>query len=343
MSGRRLLSRLSFVVLVVGLLAAPAAVSVPAGAAEVLQDGGFEQSTGTPAPTSPAWEQFDSTWPNVICVVGGNCGEDDEFVLPRTGTHWAYFGGVDVLGHNSYLQQQVTITPDRATLTYWYKDGWGSAPYTAVLNVKVDGVVVKQHQEIDNPPAAYELQTVDLSAYADGGQHTLRFDYVNDSALATFFQIDDISLVTSDTIAPETSITSAPAGGVAKSLTVPIGFASPEAGVTFQCALDSGAYAACSSPSAFAVSPGAHTVRVAARDASGNTDASPALVTFKAYDCAALQEAVQKAKKKVKAIRKKLKAARADRLDGKVDRLEKKLKKAKKALRKAKRHYEPCR
>ena len=61
-------------------------------------------------------------------------------------------------------------------------------------------------------------------------------------------------------------------------------------------------------------------MRVAARDTSGNTDASPATVTFKAYDCVSLKNAVTKAKKKVKKLTTALRAAKADDLDAKVER-----------------------
>ena len=342
MNRRRRLSHILSGALLVAALAYPVLTAAPAQAAEVVQDGGFEAAVGDNAPVSDVWEQFDSAYPNVICVVDGNCGDVDEFVKPRTGTHWVWFGGVEAAGHNSYVSQVVRIPPDKAVLSYWLFDGGGVEPYDSTLKVLLDGHVVNQNLEQGTTWEDYVLQTVDVSAFADGGLHTLRFEYVQPSAGGTWLQIDDVSIVASDTIAPDTSATG-PAGGIATSLSVPIAFSASEPGSTFQCSIDGGTYAACSSPSTYSVAAGSHTVQVAARDASGNTDASPATVTFKAYDCVTLKNAKAKAKKKVKKLTKALRAAKADDRDAKVERLEKKLKKAKKALRKARRAYEPCR
>jgi hypothetical protein len=80
---------------------------------------------------------------------------------------------------------------------------------------------------------------------------------------------------TVDTTAPQTTITSGPSGTV-QPTTATFAFSS-EAGATFSCSLDGGAYAACSSPrSLTGLSRTQHTFRVRATDAAGNTDATPA-------------------------------------------------------------------
>jgi Bacterial Ig-like domain len=81
---------------------------------------------------------------------------------------------------------------------------------------------------------------------------------------------------TVDTVAPETSIGSGPEGSVSSS-SASFGFGADEAGVTFECRLDAGAFGACSSPKDYAgLSEGPHTFEVRATDAAGNTDGSPA-------------------------------------------------------------------
>jgi len=82
-----------------------------------------------------------------------------------------------------------------------------------------------------------------------------------------------------DTTAPDTTITSAPADGTSTSASV--AFSSSESPSTFECKLDSGAFAACASPKAYnSLAVGSHTVSVRATDAAGNTDASPAAATW---------------------------------------------------------------
>jgi PKD repeat protein len=83
-----------------------------------------------------------------------------------------------------------------------------------------------------------------------------------------------------DTTAPDTTITEGPMGqgrGPAATFT----FTSSEPGSTFECSLDGGAWAACSSPATFnKLGTGEHELRVRATDKAGNTDASPAARTW---------------------------------------------------------------
>ena len=180
-----------------------------------------------------------------------------------------------------------------------------------------------------------------MSAFANGASHTLSFNYLNGGAGITNMTVDDVSLL-SDSTAPQTTITSSPAGGIAKSLTVPIGFTSSETPSTFSCKVDTGAAAACTSPKSITVTPGVHTFSVAATDASLNTDATPATVTFTAYDCPTLNAAVAKAQKKVAKAKKALKKAKQSGNAVKIAKAKKKLKKAKKALKAAKAAAAPC-
>jgi PASTA domain len=80
-----------------------------------------------------------------------------------------------------------------------------------------------------------------------------------------------------DTTAPETTIGPTTPGANSPSGNATFDFASSEAGATFQCRLDAGAYGSCTSPAAYAgLGDGAHTLSVKATDAAGNTDATPA-------------------------------------------------------------------
>jgi hypothetical protein len=79
-----------------------------------------------------------------------------------------------------------------------------------------------------------------------------------------------------DTTPPVTTIDSGPNGSTAAT-SASFAFSASEPGATFECRLDSGAYAACTSPTAYDdLAVGAHTFSVRAADAAGNVDASPA-------------------------------------------------------------------
>ena len=84
---------------------------------------------------------------------------------------------------------------------------------------------------------------------------------------------------TVDTSAPDTTLVSTPAN---PSTSSDASFAfSSEAGATFECKLDGGAFAACASPKSYTgLSDGSHTFQARAKDAAGNIDGSPASYTW---------------------------------------------------------------
>jgi chitobiase/beta-hexosaminidase-like protein len=88
-----------------------------------------------------------------------------------------------------------------------------------------------------------------------------------------------------DSIAPDTSIGSHPADP-ANSAAAGFGFdatdASPSSGIAgFECKLDDGAYAACTSPRGYAsLADGPHSFSVRATDGAGNVDGTPATFTW---------------------------------------------------------------
>ncbi|MGO4257189.1 Ig-like domain-containing protein [Marmoricola sp. RAF53] len=83
-----------------------------------------------------------------------------------------------------------------------------------------------------------------------------------------------------DLVAPQTALLGGPPAATRD--TTPTFTFSSEAGATFSCALDAGAFAACASPfTTAALTNGTHTFRVRATDAAANTDATPATRTFR--------------------------------------------------------------
>ena len=87
---------------------------------------------------------------------------------------------------------------------------------------------------------------------------------------------------TVDTAVPDTTITGGPSGAT-NNPTPTFSFSSSEAGSSFQCKLDSGSYASCTSPKTTArLTDGSHTFYVRATDPAGNVDPTPASRSFTA-------------------------------------------------------------
>ena len=105
----------------------------------------------------------------------------------------------------------------------------------------------------------------------DGGANWTAGDPSFDSNFKTYV---------GDFTAPETTIGSGPAG-LTYDPTATFSFSSSEAGSSFECKLDAGAYAACGSPSTTPyLTNGFHTFSVRATDPAGNQDSTAASRTI---------------------------------------------------------------
>jgi hypothetical protein len=170
----------------------------------------------------------------------------------------------------------------------------GAAPTTHTLSVTRagtgSGTVTSDPDGIDCGPDCLESytagETVALSATAAPGSTFAGWSgacsgtggctvsmSANRSVTATFDLIPD-------TTPPQTTITQGPDGETSDS-TPTFHFTSSEQGSTFSCWIDSKAPVSCSSPHTTApLAGGAHTFSVAAKDAAGNADESPATRSF---------------------------------------------------------------
>jgi hypothetical protein len=83
-----------------------------------------------------------------------------------------------------------------------------------------------------------------------------------------------------DTSPPDTQITKGPKNKTKKKQAT-FEFSASEAGATFECSLDSAAFAPCASPFTLKVKKGKHTFGVRAADAAGNVDFAPATDDWK--------------------------------------------------------------
>jgi Bacterial Ig-like domain/Bacterial Ig domain len=117
------------------------------------------------------------------------------------------------------------------------------------------------------------------AAYRGPDEFTLRAsDGTNQ--VETTIQVTVVDPVDEDTTAPDTTITGGPTQ-TTDDATPTFTFSSSEPGSTFECRVNTGAFAACTSPHTTAtLADGAHTFQVRAKDPSGNTDQSPASRSF---------------------------------------------------------------
>jgi CSLREA domain-containing protein len=134
-----------------------------------------------------------------------------------------------------------------------------------------------------NSAAFASCSSPHTTAVLGSGSHTFQVRAI-DSA-GTMDSTPASRAFTIDTAAPNTTITQAPPATTSNA-TVSFQFSSSETGSSFECSLDGSGFVPCASPVSYTVSPGTHQFQVRARDAAGNTDASPASAswTYQAAD-----------------------------------------------------------
>ena len=175
-----------------GLAIVSPVLTTSADAAELLVDGGFEAATGSP-PVSPGWTVDDSELDTPICTVE-ECTAAPAGVEAHTGTGFVWFGGSDTAGHSSSISQVVTIPHGSAELRYWFANPEISEIGDAArFDITIDGK--RLHTIVEGEHSgSYDLFELDISEFADGGTHTLAFDYLNGDTGANSMVVDDIGI-----------------------------------------------------------------------------------------------------------------------------------------------------
>jgi hypothetical protein len=154
--------------------------------ADPLVDRGFE--AGSP---SAAWTEASASFGTPLCS-SARCGQAGA----RTGDWWASFGGVTGTAETASLQQTVVIDQGKAWLTFFLWNPESSGNGTDALRVRVDGTQVVSIPAGNSLYAAgYTRVVVDLTAYADGVSHVIRFETsTSGTPAASKFFVDDVSL-----------------------------------------------------------------------------------------------------------------------------------------------------
>ena len=160
-----------------------------------IMDRSFELTNS--AGTNPYWGTT-STWFGTSLCITNVCGNANGTATPRTGSAWVWFDGTGQTAAEQGTASQFVTFPAGgvATLSYYLKIGFVTAPFNSVLQVKIDGTTVQIFNEPSTAETAYTQRTIDASAFADGGVHQITFQY-NRPAGGTSdnFSIDDVSLI----------------------------------------------------------------------------------------------------------------------------------------------------
>ncbi|REJ80648.1 MAG: hypothetical protein DWQ36_11305 [Acidobacteria bacterium] len=167
---------------------------------DMIEDGSFE--AGSP---SPSWTEASTNFGSPLCTEAG-CGNGGGTAGPRTGLWWAWFGGTSSPEVGSVSQAVQISDNSTAQLDFYFWLGTCGTDGDS-LAVEVDGNEVWSDAcETDRGIVTYVPASVDISAYADGGVHTIEFVSVNAGGGVTNYSVDDITL----TVAPQVNILEIP-------------------------------------------------------------------------------------------------------------------------------------
>ena len=141
----------------------------PASGANVVNDGSFEAGAfgGT-------WTEFSATFGTPVCDVG-TCGTGTG-TGPSDGAFWTWFGGIAAAEQGS-MTQSVTIPATATDLTFDLEQIVCDSA-ADFMEVTIDGTQVFL-TDGTSPlcgTLGYSSQSVDITAFADGGLHTLEFN-----------------------------------------------------------------------------------------------------------------------------------------------------------------------
>lgn len=154
--------------------------------AQIVRDGGFELGSN-----NPFWEESSTNFGTPICNAQV-CGQF--FGGPFEGAWWAWFGGATGLEVGA-LSQEVVIPPGVATLRFWLDITAASGNVVDFLTVTIDAAPLFTAFEFDERDYHPWTEVVlDVSAFADGGTHLLRFDSTVMGPERTNFFVDAVEI-----------------------------------------------------------------------------------------------------------------------------------------------------
>jgi hypothetical protein len=162
--------------------------------ANAIVDGSFEAGA-----FSGNWTEFSTNFGTPLCDAGCGFGGGTG---PHSGSWWAWFGGIGAFEAGS-LEQNLVIPANATTLEFWLEIPVSSGNGVDFLRAQIDGNTVFSVIEGDGVYAGtgYNLVSIPLGAFADGGNHTLRFEseQLGTGGAITNFFVDEVAVNTVST------------------------------------------------------------------------------------------------------------------------------------------------
>lgn len=153
----------------------------------LLEDPGFEG--GSP---NDAWTAESDLFGTPICSV--DC-TDDVGAGPFVGDWWVWFGGV-AQPDTAFVRQTVLIPEGMAMLRFGFSINAGSGTANDVFTVLVDEMTMLQINDTEAESyGGWRLVEIDVSSFADGGEHVLSFSASIAGVGVTNFFIDEVEVL----------------------------------------------------------------------------------------------------------------------------------------------------
>lgn len=162
--------------------AAPTCFSPEACLEQAIQDPSFEGG-----PSAGFWEAGSHHFWTPICNEEV-CGS---YIVPRSGTYHAWLGRSGA-NEEAFVAQMVVIPIGHpGQLNFWLRRN--ALRGNAVTKVSVDGDVLRSFPDPPEEEDSHVPYTVDVSAYADGEEHDIRFHFASFGGTSNH-SLDDITL-----------------------------------------------------------------------------------------------------------------------------------------------------
>ncbi len=182
----------------------------PESCENLVPDPSFEAYT-----PNPFWTEESTNFGTPLCTVA-DCGDGGGTAGPRTGSVWGWFGGTNSDWENAHLYQTVTFpSSGLGTLQFYFWIGAAEPGSDAgdVFSFTVGDVVMFTASALQaGQYPNYTLISLDVSGFADGQAHQIRFGSLTRDQ-AVNFNLDDVSLTNCAPLEQPNSGPKAPAGG----------------------------------------------------------------------------------------------------------------------------------